>query len=237
MTEYLILITFSLTALATIARLSWSSGPGAVAAVAVAFACLPPLAEGTIAGLSQGRVGAWLRQPEAGKSLSLLLVAEGIISGALAFRVLRRCASQKLRLAMAVIPSPGLVLGLLGVQMIAFNRIDGLEFSTMAWGLSIGMASLIGGGAWFVRRAFPMERRAEMVVRLAAAQFVLGAALPLLLRPPQSQPGVGKIDLAATILAPVGMLGVVALGVAWRAIRLTLRHMKSNPKSDRRRLA
>ena len=233
MVDILIIIAFAVSTLATITRLSWSPRGTGLAALAILIGLLPPSAGDAVAGLSQGRVMDWLAAPETGKSLSLLFVAESLISGAFAFRILSRPSSHLARGMLAVTPSPAMVLCLLGVQMIAFNRVSGVEFASLSWGMAAGVAALVGGGAWALRRSRPLERRAEHAIRLAAAQFLLGSALPLLLRPPQTQPGVGRIDLVATALAPATLLGIAALGMTWRLARTRL----SPHRPQRRRLA
>jgi hypothetical protein len=221
----LVLLTVSGVAmLGAIVRLSWSARGAGIAAAAVALGSIPLFLGDHVASLSQERVRAWLLAPENGKTLSLLVVAESLVAGTFSLRVLSGWIGPRLRTVLATLPAPCLIVAMMGTQMLLFNTVSGVDFTALSWCLGILVAVALGAGAWLARRFWSVERRAEVSVRLAVCQFLVGACLPQLILPPRPPPGVGAIDARSTLLVPVSMLAVVAIG--------PLRRWLGRPRAD-----
>ncbi|WP_165232906.1 hypothetical protein [Aquisphaera insulae] len=216
----------------TAVRLSWA-GPRAILVTAAAWASLPWLCGDRIAATSAAGLLAWASGPDRVGALATFVVVEAVAGGLAAIHLAgsddadvgaTRPGSWGSWLA-AVVPSPALAFGLIGVQTSLFHRGSGWGFSTISAGLSAAAFAAIVALAWAWRLARPdPRRRASAAVPLFAALFVLGAAtVPLLdrrphgARPPQLD--VKSLVFLAVLTTVGAGAGAIVRLVRSRAIR------------------
>jgi hypothetical protein len=216
MNDWLVL---TLTALATVVaglRFALAGHPRLCAAAVLVMAAVPWAASDRLAATSESAVAARVAVAETGRTLSLLVVAEALVAGASGLRLLADTSGRE-RPALATaaalsVPSPSLVLGIMGTQILLYNRTSGQSFDTLTITLSVGVLAALGLVAGLAVFRLSSVRRAELLVLASAAMLIVGAFLPLLLRPPVTRTMAARFNPQATLLVPLVGLAVVGLG-------------------------